>query len=160
MIRWKYQLTKENWIVCELLFNFVLLADRFHCIILKTIRTSILNVNTANVKRLSGSEKLPELSKKPACEYMPFSLLLAAKGVKRAPLFLQWGARAHFLYSGWWAYSSARASDFFIHFFGAHYTTMTLKLHSATYEFLCQPLSGAFFRKKVKNVFLNLILPQ
>ena len=62
-------MTKENWIVCELLFNFVLLADRFHCIILKTIRTSILNVNTANVKRLSGSEKLPELSKKPACEY-------------------------------------------------------------------------------------------
>ena len=114
-----------------------------YCIILKIIRTSILNVNTANMKRLSGSEKIPELSKKPACEYMPFSLLLAAKGVKRAPLFLQWGARAHFLYSGWWAYSSARASDFFIHFFGAHYTTMTLKLHSATYEFLCQPLSGA-----------------
>ena len=74
----------------------------------------------------------------------PFFLLLAAKGVKRAHLFLQAGVRAHFPYSGWWAYSSARATHFFIHFFGAHCTTMTLKLPSATYEFLCLNLNTVF----------------
>ena len=31
----------------------------------------------------------------------PVSLLLTGKDVKRAPLFLQGGTRAHFLYSGW-----------------------------------------------------------
>ena len=78
----------------------------------------------------------------------PVSLLLTGKDVKRAPLFLQGGAQAHFPYSGWWAYSSARwyprASHFFIHIFGAHCTTMTLKLPSATYEFLCLNLNTVF----------------
>ena len=84
------------------------------------------------MKRLSGSEKLPELSKKPACEYSLspcFSPLRALNG-------LICFCREE--------YSSARVSHFFIHFFGAHCTTMTFKLPSATYEFLCLNLNTVF----------------
>ena len=50
---------------------------------------------TFRVRKVTGTFEETSL------RIQPFSLLRTGKDVKRAPLFLQGGARAHFPYSGW-----------------------------------------------------------